>query len=543
MREDIHENLDVFPRFLAKWMRWFGGRKSKHSWIVWALPGLIVIYLACIALFGTGPVGNCGNDTLIFLNGAWRILNGQIPHRDFYLALGPLEYMIMAAGLLITRGTPQGLSVGIALSGVIAAFWGWWIAQSRMGTIPAILVASWIAVTATAPAPLGMPAWVSCAMAYNRLGYALLGVLLVECAFVREHAHFRGGFSSGVIAILLLFLKLSFFGAAALFLLGTFPLRRADGRRWLGILAGAAASLAAFSAYLHFALPAFVNDMLLAIDSRGSRLSWIRIVGRLPGISEIAIVFTLTVLASFLAGRGKFWSGRGLVTLLLGCSTIVASAVLTATNARESDFRMTSFWLFVLAAQLAEVYPGTKEKTAVAVLALVGIGGVVSQFYLDYYSMTVLLRYRLTRVWSTGAVIPGSGVDMLRFFDGPSLGGDNGRLYVTDVTDGLHLLESHSAPGETVATIGFHDPFTYLERRKPALGGSTWLLLGNNISRAHLPPAQRVFGDADLIMEPHYESSHYESDQLIEQAYQGYLTEHYSLVAQSASWMLYRRKQ
>jgi hypothetical protein len=132
---------------------------------------------------------------------------------------------------------------------------------------------------------------------------------------------------------------------------------------------------------------------------------------------------------------------------------------------------------------------------------------------------------------------------MLRFFDGPSLGGDNGRLYVTDVTDGLHLLESHSAPGETVATIGFHDPFTYLERRKPALGGSTWLLLGNNISRAHLPPAQRVFGDADLIMEPHYESSHYESDQLIEQAYQGYLTEHYSLVAQSASWMLYRRKQ
>ena len=51
-------------------------------------------------------------------------------------------------------------------------------------------------------------------MISNRLGYALLAVLLVECAFGEQRNRFWGGVSSGAIVVLLLFLKLNFFGAA-----------------------------------------------------------------------------------------------------------------------------------------------------------------------------------------------------------------------------------------------------------------------------------------------------------------------------------------
>ena len=101
-------------------------------------------------------------------------------------------------------------------------------------------------------------------MIYNRLGYALLAIVLVECAFLHERRKFWGGVSGGAIVVLLLFLKLNFLRAAVLLLLATAPLRREELGRWWGILAGAGAEFAMFCLYLRFALKAFSADMWLS---------------------------------------------------------------------------------------------------------------------------------------------------------------------------------------------------------------------------------------------------------------------------------------
>jgi len=139
----------------------------------------------------------------------------------------------------------------------------------------------------------------------------------------------------------------------------------------------------------------------------------------------------------------------------------------------------------------------------------------------------------------------GQGLEHLRFYDDKdnSSTGDNGRSYVADVNEGTALLTRWSSPEETVLTLGFHNPFPYLLRRKPARGGSTWFLWGDNLPQTNLLEANVVFGDAALIMVPHYASSHQVSDKLIEQAYHAYLFQHFSFVASSPSWSLYRRKK
>jgi hypothetical protein len=111
------------------------------------------------------------------------------------------------------------------------------------------------------------------------------------------------------------------------------------------------------------------------------------------------------------------------------------------------------------------------------------------------------------------------------------------------VNDGLALLARSSTPNETVLTLGFHNPFSYILRRKPAEGGSIFLLLGNSIAKTHLLEASRVFGNADLIMVPHYPSSHQRSDADIEEAYHAYLSQHFTFVASSQWWSLYRRNR
>lgn len=532
---------------LARLMRWLTAREGECRWFAWALATAVFLYLACVAAFGTGPVNQDGNDALLLLDGAWRILNGQVPYRDFYLALGPLVYMIAAGGMWLTGCTPKGLSVGIAIAGACIGIWGWRISRPRMPVVPALLVTAWLVLTATCPAPPdSTPNAVSCAMIYNRLGYALLAIVLVECAFAHERSRFWGGVSSGAIVVLLLFLKLNFLGAAVLLLLVTVPLRKEELGRWGGILAGAAAVFALFCLYLRFALKAFSADMWLAIHSRSGSLSCRKIEGALPGSGEAVTLFLFTVLTVLLVVPGGFRRGQGVRTILLASATIAVSGLLRSTNALETGFQLMTLWIVVLVAQLAAAHPKTREKVAVAVLAAVGLGGIAAQFYGDCVGMAALLKYRMPARWSTGVSIAGYKMDGLRFFDNPDSDtkhGDNGRLYATCVNDGVRLLESSSQQNEKVATVGFHNPFSYVLRRKPATGGSTWLLLGNNITMAHLPDPDRIFGDADLIMEPHYESTHESSDLLIEEAYRPYLQERYSVAGQSEYWTLYRRNR
>ena len=48
------------------------------------------------------------HDAFALLDPAWRILNGQIPHVDFFDNLGPAAYLPTAAGLWLARGKVDG---------------------------------------------------------------------------------------------------------------------------------------------------------------------------------------------------------------------------------------------------------------------------------------------------------------------------------------------------------------------------------------------------------------------------------------------------
>src|SRR5580704_3516767 len=64
-----------------------------HFWVVATLAALLIAYLAYLFLLGPVPSTVYGNDVFLLLDGGWRILNGLVPNRDFYLSLGPIIYM------------------------------------------------------------------------------------------------------------------------------------------------------------------------------------------------------------------------------------------------------------------------------------------------------------------------------------------------------------------------------------------------------------------------------------------------------------------
>ena len=541
----VRNENSALPDRAIKWLL-AGERDTK--WIRWTLVLAALLYFICLAMLGTGPINRFGNDALVLLDGGWRLLSGQIPYRDFYLALGPLEFLIMAGGMLLTHGSPQGIAIGNVAFGITVGVCGWLLSRGRMPAVPALIVTAWLILTATSPTPLGS-SWkvMSCGMIYNRHGYALLGIVLLECAFASERSRFWGGVSSGIALILLAFLKLNFFGVAFLLLLATVPVRREEMQRAWGILAGVVCTVAAFSLYLRLAISAFLSDMLFATRARGSSLSFSGMIGDIAGSAEMATLAVITVVAALLVSRGKLWQSHAVRLMLLGCIVIATADPLRYTNALETRFQLAKMWTAILLGLLAAAYPQAKEKMAIFAVVAFGLGGIATQFFLDAESVRTLLRYQAPSVRTMGATIIGDGMERLRFYDSGDTGGDssvdNNHFYVACVNDGLALLTRSSTPEESVLTLGFHNPFSYLLRRKPAVGGSPFLLVGNSIGTTQLLEPSRVFGNADLIMAPHYPSSHLKSDLWIENAYQPYLSQHFSFVASTQWWSLYRRNK
>ena len=538
------DSAELFDR-AVKWLS-IGERDSR--WIRAAFILAAVLYLIFIGAAETGPINEYGHDVFLLLDGGWRIVNGQVPYRDFYLSLGPLEYMITAFGMLLTHGSTQGIAVGNVVFGAVVGTWGWFLSRLRMPAIPALLATAWLILTATLPTPLGVsPQVLSCAMIYNRHGYALLGIVLVECAFASERSRFWGGVSSGIALALMAFLKLNFFGVAGLLLLATMPLRREEMPRAWGIVLGMAGTVAPFVFYLRFAISAFFYDMQLTVQARSSTLGFVGTTALLVGNPRVVTVAILTLVAILLIARNLIWQRHSVRLFLLGGVVIAAVALFTYTNCDDSGDELTVLWELVLLGVLTAAYPRCKEKVAVAAVIALSLGMVLSDFFMDAESAKRLLHYQSAEIRSLGISINHSGMDRLRFYecyrDDSDFGNDNGHFIVGYVNDGLTMLENSSSQNESVLTLGYINPFAYILRRKPALGGSPWLTIGNNIPSAHSLDESLVFGNADLLMLPNYPNSNREGEIDLADAYRPYIAQHFDFVASSQWWSLYRRKR
>lgn len=533
---------------------WLRTDARGARWITAAVLFALVVYLGVIAKLTTGPINVFHNDPMMLLDDGWRVLNGQVPHRDFYSPLGPLEFWIVGGGMLLAKGSAQGLGIGIAIFGLVVGIWGWLLCRERIPPIFGLLVSAWLVITATCPSPLGFdPRFMSCAMIYNRQGYALLGILLLECAFAREKIKFWGGVSSSAALILLGFLKLNFFGIGGLMLLATVPLTRAELPRLWGFFAGAATTMLAFSIYLRFSIAAFFSDMAYAIHARGASMSaagMVEAVAKCAQSGTVWMVVAATVAILFFAGREERWTRANVTLAMLSLVVLASGPLFLETNSLENRCQLASLWVIILLDRVtAEHLRRTDLKVLTLAMTAICLGSVATDVLPDVLSAFTLMRYASPAAKAAGASIAAPGMNDVRFYDSSSFydlkkaGDGDGSSYVNCVNDGLSLLTAQPRSEESIVSLGYHNPFSYLLRRKPAEGGSTFLGINNSISKTHMPSVDRVFGDADLVVLPIYDSTHLESDQFIQNYYRPYLVQNFQFAARSPCWVLYRRNR
>ncbi len=508
---------------------------------------------------GAFPTRIYGHDIFVLLSGAWRVASGQIPYVDFYSGLGVLVWKPIQLAFVLHGYNAD--AIGGARAIYTAVLGVWCLLLLRREAVLRWSVSLWFffLVLVSAARPLGeYPTWVSHAMFYNRVGYALLYLIMIDqlsaSRFIAVDASelvqgrgdtqesFWTGFSSGAALACTLLLKISFTVAGAALLCLGLILFGVQRRHIAGVLAGGLAVLAAAIAFLHFQPIAFLHETLILGHERQG----------LPGqivsdsVKELGgVAFTLAAGAA-IATRG-FANRRVMAKYLLATAVIVGCDLFCrATNAMWGDLPLAAFWCLSGAALLLSL-PAVSAMTnwrrytlALLLLCPIAIPLFLKDVFSTMYAASLTTRRQATLRFDS---------ERLRSFvpldwkgDDPESINDNGSQLILITNDGLHLLKALSGPVETISTISFVNPFPFALGRPPAEGGAVWFGPKNNVSAERPLPLAMLIGHPDLLMVQKPVDAGVSEIRSLFNAYPDLLTADFAFVGSSQYWSLYRRR-
>jgi hypothetical protein len=522
-----------------------------------------VFYLCCLLVIcvatvfiGAVPTHKFGHDTFFLLDNSWRVVNGQRTHIDYSSAWGPLTFLIISLGLKISQYTVNGIGYGNAIFGFLIGLWAYRLGRYRLQYPFMLLFSLFMTGLVVSPYALGYGVLNSThAMVYNRYGYALLGLILLESMQPFHHPRERredwaGGISTGAAMALTLFLKVSYFLASIPLVFGILIISmHIDRRRIFGIMAGFSLVATAFFAYLSFDIQAVFHDLQMAAGARSESLTYHYMMVKLTwnAIYLAAIILFSFACSPAVASSQKQWKNYQLS--LAGVLVFATDIFLLFTNQQWFELPLIATFILIICNNINTHHIMIHNKVLLstkrtyALLMMVGGAIFLPIFALQYIALAhaTLEKANPPNVQTIARFTQPCLNDLL-LYEGETLS-SNGRQYTSYVNDGVALLLSVANKNETVLTIDMFNPFPFALGWRPPSGGIAAAAYKYTISESHRPSDAKYFGNADIVMvpiKPAADNSYYYG---VLKIYEPALKERYFLAAKSDWWYLFRRKK
>lgn len=537
--------------------------RDPARWLSAGLSAVGVLVIATIVV-RTGPshMVMAPWDVFILLDGAWRILEGQIPHTDFYNPIGPLAYILIAIGMRLGGEGLAGQVYGGTILLLLAGGWAVALSYRKLPPVLGFLFVIFIASLIVAPRALGFdPVHTTYAMVYNRCGWAILSLLSIQLLIGDEVTHRRDGVvdaaAGGVLLGLLLLCKINFFlVGVGVFCLGL--ILRPELRRW-GVLS--IASLAAiwlvFKGLYGISLVDYLRDVALAAKAQdpGERLGKLRAFARngLKAMALLSVVWAIVIAWPVRMGRMSWLDGLRL-SAVAAC-LVAGMAFLAIGNTGEEGARDLPL-LFPLGILLL-------VHTRASVMSL-GQGWGLNALAATVVVLSFLVPFARLDAQSVAEAIAWSdyrraGVPAQQRFDAKRLEdfvvphtADWKTIYwlskdvPEQINDGLALLRRHMGARERILVLAHTDPFSFALGSRSPRGAALWWYPNISFSKTYHPAPDTVFGEAELVMVPLLRDSDpgccKEVVAQLLDLYGGYLRAKYAEIGRSRTWVLYRKR-
>jgi hypothetical protein len=526
-----NELLKAQDGHLEDSMSAFWGRailSSRRNVVIFWVSLITICWLR--AYVGLTPTFIYSHDAFVMFDGAWRMLHGQRPHVDFSSVVGPAAYLPTLIGLKIAGNSATGFGYGQALTSFVLGTWAYFLG-GRLSDVPRAAYSLCVTAVALSPTQLGLsPFELTPAMTYNRYGYALLGLVILECYRAQSRADLVGGLSTGAIISTLAFVKLPYCLAGIVMVALLSNPRMRTAQRLAGLAFGVAVVGFAFMAYMEFRVNSIFGDLALTVAAR-----------------QIDYVGLYNFNMIFLEGGLLFVLGTGGVTYLesqnladeakaLSCMVLVViycSLFLILCSHQQLELPLSLFVL-VLIVDAMMTHDAGVMIAGISAVRRMSVAGTTIFVGITLFSLVLSLTW--------GAML--RRILPRRFPDVPALRSflpvreDLG--YAHDLEDGFRLLNSNRRASEHVMSLDFSNPFSFGLGIPPAEGGATSLLYASTFDETHRLSPERLFGSSELVMVPRVFSDGSLTFS-IPKIYGPYLAAHYQVAAESESWRLYRR--
>ena len=494
---DYHEGINRFicsrtrPAFVKAWVLVVA---------TLALVGVVFLFM------GAPPINGIIADTSIFLDGSWRILNGQVPHRDFYTIFGDLPYYVTFLGMKLGRPGVSAIACGnifvMTAAGLVAMF----ILRRRTSAFYACVFSLFIALMAITPRPLGDPHdYTGYAELYNRYGeasLALLGAILFlspEPALKKSWADWLEAGFAGFCLPLLLFCKLNYFAVGIGFFVMACLRRRFPVQQTLFTLLSAAAFLALALFLTGIPVSAMLGDyrVMMAAQSGGERFLLLALQ-----IVKGAFFIPILCLLALEISRKQDGQHSALSQFILFAFLYCCAVMLVASNGQQHELPLLA---------LAALYGAEIIRRQTRLLTEDGLFIVVRNLlaaliFLFFVLPTLVPDFKTIR-YSVRIARDGTGVTpetlrstRLNDFRIEILGSRKGEMkeYMATVNEGMELLRRHLDPQTRLAVFLFSDPYQIALGLPPA-GGLICLDSYELNQRSH-PPLKKMLGNATCIL-------------------------------------------
>jgi hypothetical protein len=200
---------------------------SRRRWLFWA--GLLVLLPFSFGwVWMVGHRGLFVLDQSIVFDGAWRLVQGQVPYRDFFMPFGPITFMLPALVFELCGVDFSSLVLTAAILSVAATAAAvrllWLLSRSAaLSLLGGLLTATWY------QAPFGIP-W----MEQTAFFFDLIALLLIVEGKFRERLGWLWFVAAGIASVAAVLSKQNAGGLFVLVCLGSVwlpGLARRDGLR------------------------------------------------------------------------------------------------------------------------------------------------------------------------------------------------------------------------------------------------------------------------------------------------------------------------
>ncbi len=514
----------------------------------------LLIICSATAFVGAVPTRNFGHDDFFLLDNGWRIVCGQRPHLDFFSPWGPIIFLVVGLGLSLSNASVNGIGYANAIFGLIVGLWAFGLSRWRLTPVFRFVCGIYLTLLLTAPYSLGTwPLLSSHGMLYNRYGYALLGLLLLECVpptqDLKDAGEMRGGISTGVILALALFLKASYALVSMPLIVASFLLRRSNIQRFLGMALGFCIILFVMLAYLRFNIGTVVEAFWIAAGARANAIHTSVLFLQLQ--SQLPLIPIVIAILYFHISHGKAIGSTSQAhqTIIWALLVFASDSLLMISNMQQYSMPLLGVFAVLIASRVhTELqqfpvpifrqkipYPMVVLLLCAALILhqaasdLVGLAdGVLQKAYSS--KNTAQVRFTEPHLYP------------LILYDTVSLQQSNGSIYTNYVNDGVMLLRRQCDSNDRVLTMDMVNPFPYALKWRPPRGGVAAVAFNYTLSASFRPSFDSYFGDATVVMVPKHPA---QIPVYIDGFYNLYipaLLERYKLVSESDWFWLYKRK-